>query len=245
MFKKLKWLVMLLALLTAIGTTTVQSQAAVSSSHATTSHVSGGRSSGARTSTATRSVSPRSPAGRTATATRSVASRSAANRTAANRSVSNRSAATRSAGSLRGRSVANRSAVNRSVIEQQREISRFSPKQRSSQSNYLKMYNGFKTDSKRGIYSPSDYLYNPYQHGFYNYYYYNNILNQDKHVAQLSGIDVKKIDHPKTTTYWINVKNKKGKIAKVLVNKSQYGAIKVNDDVKLVANKLIINGKAI
>lgn len=243
MLKKFKWLVMFVAVLTSVGTSTAQVYAA-SSSHGITSHASGGHTSTTRSTTnTTRSVSPRSPASRTAATTRSVASRSATTRAAVSRSISNRSAATRSASVTNNRSVATRSAVNRSIAKQQREISHFTPDQRKTQSSYLKMYNGFRTNAKRGIYSPSDYLYNPYHNSFYNYYYYQEVLWHNQHVAQLSGIDVKKISHPKEATYWVSVRDKNGKIAKVLVNKKQYDSIKVSDNIQLVANKLLVNGK--
>lgn len=247
MLKKLKWLSVLVIAILSIGSTssTTQVFARSTSSAHTTTHVSAGRSTTSRSTVTTRATSPRSAATRSVTATRSVASRSAATRAAANRTVSSRSAVNRTTSANVGRSTANRSAVNRTMIKQQKEIRTFTPAQHKSHDGYLKMYNGFKSDAKHGVYSPSDYLYNPYRYRFYNYYYYDSILTRDAHVAKLSGIDLKKVSHPKKETYWVSVKDKKGKIAKVLVNKQQWEKIKLNDNVRLIADKFLLNNHQI
>lgn len=260
MKKRFKWLALLMAVSFAVGGTTYNTVVNPVVVQASTGHSSGGHSSGGSHSSgghvssiahtgAGGSVSSRSPASRGAsTAGRVVSSRSVANRGAstAGRSVSSHSAGSRNTNT--GKSTSNinsKSPATRTIKQQQREISHFSPAQRKVQSSYTKMYTGFQSKPKQGIYTPSDYLYSPYRHGFYNYYYYDAMLRQDSHVAELTGIDTDKILHPKEKTYWISVTDSKGKVAKLLVTKEQYAKINQNDNVKFIANKLFINNKAI
>lgn len=105
-------------------------------------------------------------------------------------------------------------------------------------------YNGFH--ASRAYSNPSSYIYNPYRHSFYNYYLYSSLWNtSNSQVINNAGIDQNKLLHPKETTYWITINRGKKEPLKVLVTKSQYDKINVNDKLEVKNQKLYINGEVV
>ena len=201
---------------------------------------SGGHSSG-HTSSHTSSHVTRSPA------TRNPSMKSPATRTPSNnfnRSV--KSPSTRTPSSNFNKS--SKSPTTRSQSTNKSNPSMKSPASRSSinhtnniNKSIMKSNEGFHSRSK--LYSnPSQYVYNPYRNGFFNYYLMSSMWNtSNRNDLKNSGFDQDKLLKPKETTYWISVKTKDNKSVKVLVTKIQYDQIKVNDKVEVKNGKLFLN----
>lgn len=198
-------------------------------------HSSGGHSSGSHSSSAnSRAGSNPASRGGSNPATRSgsnPATRSGSN--PATRSGSNPS--TRAGSNPSTRSGSNPSTYANSNPAARSSISRAA----------MSAYSGFNVNKSYN--SPNSYVYNPYMNNnlfFYNYYLYSSLWNiSEQSTIKASGIDQEKLLHPAEPTYWVTVTREKGEPVKVLVTKSQFDKININDKIEVAKRVLTVNGQ--
>lgn len=204
-----------------------------SGGHSSGGHASshtGGAHTGSRAGASPAARAGANPAARAGANPATRAGANPANRAGAN-SANRASSNPASRASRAGTSDSNRSSVN--------------PATRNAYNKAASSaYNGFK--SSKVFTNPNTYVYNPYinnNKSFYNYYLYSSLWNvANTQVINNSGIDQEKLLHPAQTTYWISINRGNGEPLKVLVTKSQYDKIKINDKIEVKNQKLYING---